>query len=808
MKKEVDEEMKKIAPPLVTREEAYEEINYLQNYYVDKLATRILTEKVKELKHIYFTSDTGTGKTIMIKLLAQKLPQYYFVLTTLSRGRLDLQTREKLRECENIDVFGVQQYTKNSKLQDQDITNRILEGAKGRNVVWIRDEAHQNTHVWTKYFTNIFPQERLCRIVNFSATNSHNDIKTNFVSTLMLRSCEQASGTPEDAIKKLLTVKKQHERVKNYNPCLIFRIPPTSKESVVKEVISLCEKYNLKYINLFDDDFDNNPGMVQRLCEDDDENDVIINFGKIVEGIDIRRAHVLYMTNIAGNIDTTIQFIGRARRNALLWRDPKEIGVDIFSPENSDIFESTKTCYVFYSAKDYSVATDKDGNLYKTFCPIISVEELFSGITIKLRKGRMANGYYVVESDGKSGTFKVEKNIELGFNQLICAEGGKLASPWYDKEFIEGICQEDLAYRIKVYRTRSNGQLIFAGSYDETIINHQDYINAIYRRKKVQFYYDKWPEIVCYETKNLTGDTVYIPEEIYEENYPSCYFPFDLIYNDVEMATLGGEKYRFSKNPSSDKEMALEGWVEEKSITKLIDGSTKFSMFLENKYRKIYESGLNQCFSKREKKFKFSNSKLHSCLGYCVEYYSKYLVYGENYLQVFLKRAKSKIENSKEFKALNSNCGLSLNDPIVVIEACIEKYLENMKKCFGEGVVYYLKTPSMRDLIAENNNFVDLVIELGAKAAEFVKQEMNITEPLERNSVIPCPYLKTKHFAGLTDYLTEDTVIDIKTTNGIDDKMVKQILGYYYLSTKRSDLHIKHLIIYDAISGRCVRMNV
>ncbi len=63
----------------MTREEAFKNINETQEYYVNELIKRILDPSKKLLKEDNFTSDTGTGKTKMMELLAVKLPQYFFL---------------------------------------------------------------------------------------------------------------------------------------------------------------------------------------------------------------------------------------------------------------------------------------------------------------------------------------------------------------------------------------------------------------------------------------------------------------------------------------------------------------------------------------------------------------------------------------------------------------------------------------------------------------------------------------------------------------------------------------------------------
>ena len=95
----------------------------------------------------------------------------------------------------------------------------------------------------------------------------------------MLRTVHEQEGTPEDAIQKLIEVKKEHKAVSKYNPCLICRI---LDDKLLNDTIELCKMYNLRYINITTEDFD-----MSDLCKDDNKYDVIFNKFKIVEGIDI-----------------------------------------------------------------------------------------------------------------------------------------------------------------------------------------------------------------------------------------------------------------------------------------------------------------------------------------------------------------------------------------------------------------------------------------------------------------------------------------------------------------------------------------
>ena len=104
----------------MTKEQAFKEINQTQDYYIEELIKLIFDQNHQSFKTINFTSPTGTGKTKMMSKLINKLSDYYFIVTTLSKGQLHLQVRNSLnKDCENNNyiVYGTCDYKINSKLQ-------------------------------------------------------------------------------------------------------------------------------------------------------------------------------------------------------------------------------------------------------------------------------------------------------------------------------------------------------------------------------------------------------------------------------------------------------------------------------------------------------------------------------------------------------------------------------------------------------------------------------------------------------------------------------------------------------------------
>ena len=117
-----------------------------------------------------------------------------------------------------------------------------------------------------------------------------------------------------------------------------------------------------------------------------------------------------------------------------------------------------------------------------------------------------------------------------------------------------------------------------------------------------------------------------------------------------------------------------------------------------------------------------------------MEYYSKYLVYGKDYLGKYIKEVFDEALKLGYCK-LNDN---------LIIRACMLKYKDMMIKAFGTSVAKVLKGISVAQLIqSKYKDFVKTVVELGTKAAEFVKANLNITNKNYN------PVLSIKHIAGL-----------------------------------------------------------
>lgn len=699
-------------------------INNIQNECIQRIINLYRQDTATEAIHI--TSATGTGKTKMIgKLLNTDWGRkYFFLITTLSRGGLNKQIEKSLKEdClyNNFIVHGTSEMTATTIFQPQDLFNELKEKAQGKPIIWIRDEAHIASNIWDNALRGKYN-----RILNFSATNSITDIDCDFSLTCMLRTPHlEKTSDVGSALDKLLEIKEKHKTISNYNPCALFRCinNPTLRDLIYIE----SKKRNLKVIDLNED----NITQVQELCEDNNEYDVIIQKMKIVEGVDIRRAHIVYLGNIPSNPDTIIQFIGRARRNALLWRQD----FDIFDTQFSTLFEETRKCYVYFNVEENTenykeveeLLENKIRNMY-------SIHEFREGAELIVENGVLPNGMTVFQLENQTGTFYV---------QIDPTTGLKYAHP--AGEF---------------YQTRE--VTCFAPPQKGYIIQQQE----MYGLKDIS-YYDE-------ETNT------YLPI--------GDYVPYKKTINDFESALLGGENFKYYKETKT--------WNEMRSVsTRIGSCSSLLSRFLAEKYKDEIENAYTfieeNKLSGMENSFPFDKT-CNKCLGWLVEFYTKYLVFGRQFLLSEIKEAQSEANTDEE-------------NIYILFYACFLKYKKMMIQAFGNGIARFIVGPSIQDYIKKDYQvFVNTVVELAHKTKTFLIDELKLV--FKKNNKLFDENLSIEHIAGKADFVTEDTIVDLKTTSKINKQYVRQVLAYHYLSTKRSDLKIKQVIIFDCVLGNYVRI--
>ena len=742
--------------------EEMELINSRQDEYVEQVK-HFLCDNSSPMKEVTLCSKTGTGKTMMLSKLVNKMQDHFFLITTLSRGGLNKQVEESLhKNCtgDNWVVYGDRQFTKNTTIQEEDIRKSI---PKNVPVVWVRDESHINTHLWNKCF-----YDSVDKVLNMSATPKNggggNCVVTNFADTCMLRTVKfHFDSTPIDALEKLIQIKKEHSFIKGYNPCAIIR---ALDDEIVKMTESFCKENSLNYINIIDENAD-----LRTLCEDNNENDVIIVKFKADIGVDIRRAHIIYMTNVTTNVSTTVQVIGRCRRNALLYRND----VDIFKL-GDEFREATQTAHAYFNygdvfKRDQNHDEDEDKfveEIYLALCNRISVQQLKVGSTIYVDNGRMLNGLIVEELVGCTGDFVVETDPVTGFN---CFNDDRCR--FYD---------DKVAYvtPIRMYK-----------GVPESLWTSQE--------AHSEFAFD-WGAMQITDEEVVTVEGVSAPKQDVEGYFRSSvsYAPYSLVRNDKLTATLRGDTFRWQRDKSGH--INSGEWVESKPVTQLISTDCKFDRFLNERYKCQLDGFDGQKFSKCKKTFPYAK-RCNSIRGYAVEQYAKWLLYGDNWL--CSPRGHSYIR-----QALNESTVNVVNDAIVV-RACTLKYKDEMVRAYGPGVAYTIRLMGISELLKQHyKSFVDDIVSLGTRVANFISAEFGITPRTDecRNSYDPC--LSIDHITGLADFLNDKKIVDIKCTPTIEKRHLKQVLAYHYLSTKRSDLNINEVIVYNPITNESARCEV
>lgn len=710
-----------------TKKREIQIINSIQDKYVKQLIKNL--DDSASVKEVFLTSPTGTGKSKMIaKLINSEWgKKHFFVITTLSRGDLNIQLNDSLqKDCNSDDfiVYGSSQLTATTLLRPEDVQATVREKAHNRSIIWIRDEAHIETNNF-----KIALENRYEHIVNVSATNSIQGIECDFSATCMLRTpVVEKTGDVSVALDKLLEIKKQHAIVPHYNPCAVFRCinNPTLHDQITTE----CEKRGLKYIDLNEDD----TVSMKELCQDDNEYDVIINKRKIVEGVDLKRAHVMYLGNIPSNPATIIQFAGRARRNALLWKTD----FDIFDERYADLYNSTKNCYIFFNVdcKDGKEQQKVEETLRNAFRDTRSVEEFTVGTKLEVNNGQLLNGIYVYQLLGQTGTFVVVHDDRLNCNVV-----NPLSDFYSTKERAVGIIP---AHGYKIVEQELWGERTI--SYYDTDKNRE------------------------------------IPYSIY--------VPYKQKVNDYESAAIACEYFKYISDSKK--------WTTVKSISDFLDKTSSTAVaFIDNKYKEELNYGI-KCIEERhlsagKNNFDF-NRICNSCLGWLVEFYTKYLIFGRDFLLEEIKEAQSEAKTDAE------------NQPIIFY-ACYLKYKKIMTEAFGNSIAKFIKGPSISDYIkADYKKFVDTVITLAKRTQNFLVNQLHLS--FKKDGLLFDEKLSIQNITGKADFVAEDTIIDLKTTNNITKRYIRQVLFYHYLSTKRSDLNIKRVIVYDCVSGNYVEVPI
>ena len=270
----------------------------------------------------------------------------------------------------------------------------------------------------------------------------------------------------------------------------------------------------------------------------------------------------------------------------------------------------------------------------------------------------------------------------------------------------------------------------------------------------------------------------------------SIYVPYKQKVNDYESAAIACQYFKYISDSKK--------WTTVKSISDFLGKTSSTAVaFIDNKYKEELNYGI-KCIEERhlsagKNNFDF-NRICNSCLGWLVEFYTKYLIFGRDFLLEEIKEAQSEAKTDAE------------NQPIIFY-ACYLKYKKIMTEAFGNSIAKFIKGPSISDYIkADYKKFVDTVITLAKRTQDFLVNQLHLS--FKKDGLLFDEKLSIQNITGKADFVAEDTIVDLKTTNNITKRYIRQVLFYHYLSTKRSDLNIKRVIVYDCVSGNYVEVPI
>ena len=241
-------------------------------------------------------------------------------------------------------------------------------------------------------------------------------------------------------------------------------------------------------------------------------------------------------------------------------------------------------------------------------------------------------------------------------------------------------------------------------------------------------------------------------------------------------------------------------WVEDTSVTSKISKYTKLNRFITNKYNNILNKTQNYYFKNNNKIFE--TKKFNSMLGFCVEYTTKYRLNPESLPCKFIPFLKMK-DIKKNMKIWKNN-----EAKAVFVRFAIEEYQRIMKLTYNMPAKN-IPSMSLEKLINEHT-FINTIADYSLKTARFFVDYFSLSKDNFRekyiNNIKKCN-LSVSHISGLADFIIDDTIIDLKCTSEINEKYIKQVLTYYWLS-KKHKLNIKNVMIYEAITDRWIKINM
>ena len=459
----------------------------------------------------------------------------------------------------------------------------------------------------------------------------------------------------------------------------------------------------------------------------------------------------------------------------MLWRND----IDILDPKNRQLLEDTLKCHIYYN-NNKGLDQDGTGEFLVACCNTISIESLRAGSIIHVENGKLANGYSVYELANYTGDYTIDVDPETGFN--IIANLPEL----YGDAYIDVISTHNSD---DIKEAHKNSQALVEGT--NLVLDKEDFIEDAFNfasgKKAKRFNGDKYHGDI---SQKYMRKILPITEEEFDSGVIKGRFN---LYNDYK--TLINSKLFFELSGDTFDYSGGE-YHYTPSITAKLGQDSKLRRYILKKYATEIET-VELVHGKNNFNF---DKKCNSCLGYLVEYYSKYKLLGEEFLMPYLDQAIAEVISLDPDFEYNSTDDATKAK--ITIRACHLKYIEMMSQCYGDAIKQLIPAVKVSDVIKDNYaEWINTIIDLSSKTVSFIKKHMNYNG--KTYPVLECAGIK-----GLCDFISEDTIIDLKTTNNISKSYLMQVLSYYELSKVRSDLHVNKVIVYDCVSDKYVEINL
>lgn len=451
-----------------------QEVKDVQTGAVNKLERKIESSK----RELTFRAPTGSGKTYMMadfmnRMLRQRNDIIFFV-STLSKGNLAGQNFEKFQEYTtsgmfsalkpyliNTEVSGEETlfipvdynvyvlprdlYKKNGKLMQGAMHNFLLEMTnelfgQNKKIYLIKDECHQATNNLDDISSKFFE-----KVINFSATpklsrgqvpdieiSDEEAVNARLIKRVELN--EDFNVTVEEAIEKLVEIKKDYNNLLQTQPCLIIQISNglEANEEWERKIKPAIDKHQeLKWMLIIDKNggnCDTNDDVKKKLPVSrwrdyaklpNSTIDIVIFKLVISEGWDIPRACMLYQVRNTKSKQLDEQVMGRVRRN------PRLLDFETLSPEAQEL---ATTAWV-WGIKPESMNKTREVQLWKD-----DNNDLTQNIKVKITK---------LEGLTKIDDFDIEEFMKYKSSEPIHASIFELYRKWirYPNEL------QDLCYQ-------------------------------------------------------------------------------------------------------------------------------------------------------------------------------------------------------------------------------------------------------------------------------------------------------------------------------------------------------------------------